>query len=199
MNRMFFSGLGLAVALAIAIAGASAPVGASQQADVRLPSAPLKFGVFAASFDPDGAFKLVGAGWPALSGNWKLKGDEVELVTSKAPKGCEGPGRYRVRTDGRRVSFELIADDCTPRKMILNNSAWSPAEEAKVIPARHITTKAGARPPKGAEPGAANANWPSFRGTQAAGVAVRQNLPEHWDGKTGENILWRTPIPGLAH
>jgi outer membrane protein assembly factor BamB len=30
-------------------------------------------------------------------------------------------------------------------------------------------------------------------------VAERQNLPDRWDGKTGENVLWRTPIPGLAH
>jgi outer membrane protein assembly factor BamB len=199
MKIMFFGGLGLAVALAIAIAGDSKPVGASQQADVQLPSTPLKFGVFAASFGQDGAFKLEGDRWPTLSGNWKLKGDEIELVTSKAPKGCEGSGRYRVRTDGKRVGFELIADDCAPRRMILNNSAWSPAEEAKVIPARHITTKVSVRPPKRPEPSAADANWPSFRGTQAVGVAKRQNLPEHWDGKTGENILWRTPIPGLAH
>jgi outer membrane protein assembly factor BamB len=30
-------------------------------------------------------------------------------------------------------------------------------------------------------------------------VAERQSLPDRWDGKTGENILWRTPVPGLAH
>src|SRR5262245_58677503 len=112
MKRMFFYGPGLAVALAIAIAGASKPVGASRQADVQLPSAPLKFGVFTSRFDPAGAFELEGDRWPALSGNWKLKGDEIELVTTKEQKGCEGPGRYRVRVDARRVSFDLIADDC---------------------------------------------------------------------------------------
>ncbi|MBO0800764.1 MAG: PQQ-binding-like beta-propeller repeat protein, partial [Blastocatellia bacterium] len=42
-------------------------------------------------------------------------------------------------------------------------------------------------------------NWPSFRGPQASGVAEKQNLPDHWDGKKGENILWRKTIPGLAH
>src|SRR4029079_15798423 len=26
-----------------------------------------------------------------------------------------------------------------------------------------------------------------------------QNLPDQWNGKSGENILWHTPIPGLAH
>src|SRR5215510_15082827 len=111
MERMSFSKLGFALALAIAIvaAGSSRQAGASQQADVQLPSIPLKFGAFAARFDSDGAFKLEGAGWPTLSGNWKRTGDELELVTSKAPKGCDGPGRYRVRLEGRHVAFSLVA------------------------------------------------------------------------------------------
>ena len=204
MERMSFSKLGFALALASAIVvfSASIPAGASRQTDVQLPSTPLKFGVFSARFDSGGAFKLEGAGWPALGGDWKLKGDEIELVTSKAPKGCDGPGRYRVRLEGKHVSFDLVADDCVPRRMILNNSIWSPAEEAKVIPPRRITVTSntnGARPPKRPEPNAAKGSWPSFRGTQAEGVAERQNLPDRWDGKTGENILWRTTIPGLAH
>jgi outer membrane protein assembly factor BamB len=202
MKRIFSIRLGLALALVIAAANASKPAGANQQTDVQLPSTPLKFGAFAARFDPDGAFKLEGAGWPALSGNWKRVGDELELVAAKAPKGCEGPGRYRVRLEGKRVTFNLVEDACTPRRMILDGSVWSPAEEAKVIAQRRIVSTSntnGARPPKRPEPTAANGSWPSFRGTQAAGVAERQNLPDRWDGKTGENILWRTPIPGLAH
>ena len=47
--------------------------------------------------------------------------------------------------------------------------------------------------------GATAGNWPSFRGTEAAGVADGQNLPDTWNVQTGKNILWRTPIPGLAH
>jgi outer membrane protein assembly factor BamB len=31
------------------------------------------------------------------------------------------------------------------------------------------------------------------------GVADGQHLPERWNAGTGEGILWRTPIPGLAH
>jgi outer membrane protein assembly factor BamB len=41
--------------------------------------------------------------------------------------------------------------------------------------------------------------WPSFRGPNGSGVADGQNLPDTWDIQTGENILWRIPIPGLAH
>jgi outer membrane protein assembly factor BamB len=42
-------------------------------------------------------------------------------------------------------------------------------------------------------------SWPSFRGSQASGVAEGQNLPDRWDAATGENILWSTAIPGLGH
>src|SRR5262249_24276095 len=200
MKRMSFSKPGFAIALATAImvAGSSRQAGASRQTDVQLPSTPLKFGVFSARFDSGGAFKLEGDRWPALGGEWKLKGDEIELVTSKAPKGCEGPGRYRVRLEGGDITFSLVADDCVPRRMILNDSNWSPAEEAKVIAQRRITVTGntkGARPPKRPESNSGNGSWPSFRGTQAAGVAERQNLPDRWDGKTGENILWRATIP----
>jgi outer membrane protein assembly factor BamB len=43
------------------------------------------------------------------------------------------------------------------------------------------------------------ANWPSFRGQDAAGVAEGQNLPERWDGEKGTGVKWKTRIPGLAH
>ena len=43
------------------------------------------------------------------------------------------------------------------------------------------------------------ANWPSFRGKYAKGVAENANLPEKFDGETGEGIRFKVPIPGLAH
>jgi len=45
----------------------------------------------------------------------------------------------------------------------------------------------------------AGQNWPSFRGPSAAGVAEGYPTPSKWDLKSGENIRWKTPIPGLAH
>ena len=45
----------------------------------------------------------------------------------------------------------------------------------------------------------AGSNWPSFRGTHAAGVADGANLPEQWDGEKGVNIKWKSRIPGLSH
>jgi outer membrane protein assembly factor BamB len=37
--------------------------------------------------------------------------------------------------------------------------------------------------------------WHRFRGPGGAGVSVYTNIPTNWDGKTGENILWKTKVP----
>jgi len=42
-------------------------------------------------------------------------------------------------------------------------------------------------------------NWPQFRGTQAAGVSTGKSVPVQWNMQTGENVRWKTSIPGLAH
>lgn len=43
------------------------------------------------------------------------------------------------------------------------------------------------------------ADWPQFRGPQAGGVDSSVMVPTVWDVETGNNILWKTAIPGLAH
>jgi len=49
---------------------------------------------------------------------------------------------------------------------------------------------------------APTANWPSFRGTDASGVATAA-LPLEWNADPAagplKNIRWKTPIPGLGH
>ncbi|MEK6322345.1 MAG: PQQ-binding-like beta-propeller repeat protein [Acidobacteriota bacterium] len=201
MRKIDCKRLGLAMLFAIGIVATSAsrPAGASQQTDVKVPSSPLTFGVFVARFDSGGTFTLEGVGWPRLTGNWKSKGDEIELSTTGGPKGCDGPGRYRIRVDGNRVNFDLISDECTVRRMIIDHSTWTPTGEVKTMAPRRIVRTAGERAPSRPDPNTSNGSWPSFRGQQASGIAERQNLPDRWDAKTGENILWRTPIPGLAH
>jgi outer membrane protein assembly factor BamB len=42
-------------------------------------------------------------------------------------------------------------------------------------------------------------NWPQYRGSHASGLDDSTPLPTTWNISTGENILWQTPIPGLAH
>jgi outer membrane protein assembly factor BamB len=41
-------------------------------------------------------------------------------------------------------------------------------------------------------------NWPSFRGPNGSGLGSG-NPPVTWNVESGENIKWKTAIPGLAH
>jgi outer membrane protein assembly factor BamB len=47
--------------------------------------------------------------------------------------------------------------------------------------------------------GEADQNWPRVRGPQARGVAEGHPTPVEWDAASGKNILWKRPLPGLAH
>lgn len=45
----------------------------------------------------------------------------------------------------------------------------------------------------GTEAGATD--WPQWRGPTGLGYSEDKDLPLHWDAKSGENILWKTPLP----
>ncbi len=40
--------------------------------------------------------------------------------------------------------------------------------------------------------------WPAFRGPNGSGIADGQGAPLRWDEATGQNIRWKTAIPGFA-
>lgn len=42
-------------------------------------------------------------------------------------------------------------------------------------------------------------NWNRFRGFSGAGIIPFTDLPDRWDGETGENILWKTAINLPGH
>ena len=180
--------LSLAVAVAV-----------GQQPSAPLPSTNLKYRAFDIRFASDGAFSLAGPGWPAFTGTWKAEGAEVTLVTTGGPPPCSAPGKYRYSIEKTQVTLAAVSDDCAPRRMILHDSTWRPEGEAAPVPERRIVRTGPERPPALPAAGPSEGSWPSFRGPNASGVADGQKLPERWDVKTGENILWRTPIPGLAH
>jgi outer membrane protein assembly factor BamB len=77
--------------------------------------------------------------------------------------------------------------------LVLSSTVGTPG-----VQERKITRTAG-RLTAPAKPADSRGSWPSFRGPNASGVADGQNLPDTWDLKTGVNIRWRIPIPGLGH
>ncbi|HEX5106080.1 MAG TPA: PQQ-binding-like beta-propeller repeat protein [Pirellulaceae bacterium] len=42
-------------------------------------------------------------------------------------------------------------------------------------------------------------NWPGWRGPKGDGSSPETNLPTTWNGTTGENVVWKTAIPGTGH
>ncbi len=42
-------------------------------------------------------------------------------------------------------------------------------------------------------------NWPAFRGALASGIAEGYPTATTWDVEAGDNVLWKTPLPGLSH
>lgn len=164
-----------------------------------LPSGPMTYGMLSATFAADGTFTVSGRGWPRLEGTWKATAGEVELALTTPQSGCEDPGRFRYEVDGREVRFALVADPCMPRRMMLMDSVWLPAGETPAIPPRNIARTGPAEAPALAPAVSAAGSWPSFRGPHASGIADGLSLADTWDGTTGDGIIWRAPIEGLAH
>ena len=134
-----------------------------------------------------------------MRGTWSIRGTELTIQLQDAADECSGEGRYTFATTGVGVSFRVVADACTPRRMVLDGSEWLPRGVSPQIPARRIVRTSGSA--KGLLPGPADGagHWPSFRGREASGVADGQQLPDTWNPATGSNIVWRLSIPGLAH
>ena len=190
------------VSLGVVLGAFAMPQG-QLSGDSPLPTGRLVFGAFVASFIPDGTFSLEGQGWPALVGTWEIReselGSELVLTLTEAPEGCGDPGRYGFTVESGHLGLSLIADECLPRRMIFDGSTWRPEGEAAPVSERRITQHTAERSGPLPEPMSAAGSWPSFRGPEATGVADGQGLPDEWDGESGENVIWKTAIPGLAH
>ena len=197
MRALHYSRLLSAIVIGLGLGLTSSLAG---QTAVQIPSDTLTYRDFRARFAADGTFTLQGPGWPPFSGTWMAAAGEVTFTTKGGPPAtCSEPGRYRVRREGTRLLLAVVSDTCMPRRMILNDSTWRPEGEPEPRPERKITRKGPERAATLPKPAPAKGSWPSFRGPSASGIADGANLPEAWDVKSNQNILWKTPIPGLAH
>jgi len=192
-HSAIISGMPARIAIIVAVLS---PVLLAQPAP---PPGPWVMRDFRLQLDPAGTFSLTGAGWPAMTGNWKMNAAEITLQNTSGPKDCANVARYTLTVASDRVGLDLIEDGCQSRRMILDRSRWLRAGTTASAPTRNIVRTAGTITTPLTRTAASAGDWPSFRGPQASGIAEEQNLPDIWNPATGENVLWRTPIPGLAH
>ena len=80
-----------------------------------------------------------------------------------------------VNRNGELSFLSVISSDPTPLR-----TAEKGAEQAEAAPA------APAHP------------WPQFRGPRASGNGDGQGAPAAWNLETGENVRWKTPVPGIG-
>ena len=72
------------------------------------------------------------------------------------------------------------------------------------LPRARLTVTPGSEDPSGVPDGARptpvsreelEKNWPCFRGVYGNATVTDRKPPAGWNGETGENILWKAPIP----
>lgn len=42
-------------------------------------------------------------------------------------------------------------------------------------------------------------DWPAWRGARGDGVSTDTEVPVRWNLATGENVVWKVPVPGVGH
>jgi outer membrane protein assembly factor BamB len=88
------------------------------------------------------------------------------------------------------ISTENIADEpegSSPADS-LTGTTQAPELKAKDEPVQNIIQPGTGISQK-------NDNYPTFRGPGGLGIARQKDIPTNWDGATGENVLWKTPVP----
>jgi outer membrane protein assembly factor BamB len=185
-----------ALCVAIALTALTAPLHAQEP----IPTGELAWGTFLATFSESEGFSIASDMGP-MAGALTIEGDEVTVAfTGEAPfPGCEESGRYRYRVQDGVLHLTMLADTCEMRGLIFDGSAWRPSDQPYSYAAREIKVTAADSVVELPAPSSSDGSWPSFRGAGAAGVATDMALPETWNGDTGENVLWRIPVAGLAH
>jgi outer membrane protein assembly factor BamB len=148
--------------------------------------------------------------WASLAGKYEhdmgggieLAVEEVGLVIKSSQGGTPlretGPDQFV--PIGSKTSSLLVERSGDAVQRIIFRRYTS---ELLLYPAKEIATAASGPDLSMEEDSVAGSDpvieWPQFRGPNATGIGEGQHPPLTWDVKTGENVQWKTAIPGLGH
>jgi outer membrane protein assembly factor BamB len=113
-----------------------------------------------------------------------------KVVTKEKVATSERPTRERPPRE------ESIREERPPREKIATNAKPAKPEKTPVAvdAARPTATKVAAF----SQEELARA-WPCFRGRGGSGISPYANVPDDWDGASGKNILWKSPVPLIGN
>jgi outer membrane protein assembly factor BamB len=74
-------------------------------------------------------------------------------------------------------------------------SPFAKAAEEKTAPAPAVATSVTVAPVAPISPAELSRAWPCFRGPGGSGISPYANVPDDWDGPSGKNIVWKSPVP----
>lgn len=160
-----------------------------------------------------------------FAGKYSLKEGESPLTVVAGDKGLsvdmglgDQPGWFafsstEFQRGSQRIEFKLEADKVTGLVFEFEGTKYeylpvTASEEAGEKPAEPADTEAKPEPAAANElvhaatpsdAAVSSANWPGFRGTGSRGVADGQHPPLSWNISKGENVAWRTKIPGFGN
>jgi outer membrane protein assembly factor BamB len=127
----------------------------------------------------------------------RAQGDQLTLTRpgkKPAPLRPLGTQQFRLADDpSSRLTFSAPQGKGPARELVVTRLI------TETIFQRHDpSAKAPPAPRDDPDPVTRPGNWPSFRGPSASGVADGQHPPLTWDARSGHNVRWKTPIPGLG-
>ncbi|MFW6289808.1 MAG: PQQ-binding-like beta-propeller repeat protein [Mariniphaga sp.] len=90
---------------------------------------------------------------------------------------------------------ESAAEEQTVQEPVAVEPAGEEPDAVETQPAAEPETSAASSAAAGLTFDQLKQNHNSFRGPMGQGVVYHTNVPTSWDGASGENVMWKSPIP----
>lgn len=127
MTRTFIR-FSLLVILAL---GMVLPVRAADTAG--LPVGSYQSGPFTVTIAADGTYRVVHAGGGAITGIYKVTGNQIEVTDQGGDFACfDGAGKYSWKAEGDKLLFSLTEDPCQGRSRVLAEGPLVPLVEDRL-------------------------------------------------------------------
>jgi outer membrane protein assembly factor BamB len=136
------------------------------------------------------------------------EGALVGQATGQPPISLRPIGESRFESvDVAGIEMEFAGRGGIIEQLVLNQGGQTipfarvdaKVDEAEVAEATEVEAAEPELAPLPAAKRSAARNWPSFRGNSADGNGDGQGAPTDWNVESGDSVLWKTPIAGLAN